>query len=109
MLLGCAALGVSARLCNETHRFQYVCEDDSDDMPGMRTCPAGTSDAWNATHTLHVSCHVHEGVICDGPRVFTQERPCFFTFVSFFPHMALCLLDDAFSTATEWCLKLYCA
>ena len=81
VVLACAALGAHARLCNETHRFQYVCEDDADDMPGMRTCPVEHSYAWNTTHTLHVECRVHEGVLCDGPRVFTQERPCFFTFV----------------------------
>lgn len=116
VLLGCAALGADARRCNETHRFQYVCEDDADDMPGMRTCPADYSAAWNTTHTLRVECRVHDGVRCDGPRVFTQERPCFFTFVfptPSAPPMSLSLHGSRGRgknrTETGWCLRWCCA
>ena len=72
---------VGGVLCNETHRFQYVCDDDADDIPGMRTCPTDKPYAWNTTHIIEINCHVYDGVDCEGPRYFTQERPCFLTFV----------------------------
>ena len=82
-LMAALALAVP---CNQTHRFQYECEDDADDTPGMRVCPVSdhTADVLNSTRTMPVTCRVYDGVDCEGPRTFTVDRPCLLTFAPSF-------------------------
>ena len=86
LVLYVVSVCVGGLLCNETHRFQYSCDDDNDDVPGMLTCPTDRPYAWNSSHSIEVSCSVFDGVDCEGPRTFKQERPCFLTFVVFSFH-----------------------